>query len=131
MKKLNNEFFRFAIVGGVNTLNYYLIFLLLNNVFNFYYMVAHITGIFISMIISYFLNCYFTYGVKPTWRKFFQFPLTQLVNVTVSSSLVFVFVELFSLSSNIAPIAAMFITVPVTFLVTGKILKQNGAQHET
>ncbi|TSB44690.1 GtrA family protein [Alkalicoccobacillus porphyridii] len=131
MKRLNNEFTRFTVVGGVNTMNYYLVFLLLHNVFNLFYLVAHITAFLISMVISYYLNCYFTYGVKPTWKKFFQFPLTQLVNISVSSSLIFVFVEFFSLSSNIAPIAAMFITVPITFLVTGKILKQGGAQHES
>lgn len=131
MKRLNNEFTRFVVVGGVNTLNYYLVFLLFHNLFHFYYLAAHIIGFLISMVISYYLNCYFTYGVKPTWKKFFQFPLTQLVNVTVSSSLIFVFVEFFSLSSNLAPIAAIFVTVPITFLITGKILKQDGAHHET
>ena len=131
MKKLNNEFIRFAVVGGVNTINYYLVFLLLHNAFQLNYLVAHITAFLISMVVSYYLNCYFTYGVKPTWKKFFQFPLTQVVNVSVSSTLIFVFVEYFSISSNIAPIAAIFVTVPITFLITGKILKQDGAQHET
>nr|WP_317615981.1 GtrA family protein [Halobacillus halophilus] len=108
----------------MNTLNYYIVFLFLHNLLNFHYMAAHITGFLISFVISFFLNTYFTYKVKPTLKKFLQFPLTQVVNVGVSSILVFVLVDLLSLNSNIAPLIAVFFTVPVTFIVTSKILKQ-------
>ncbi|SFG16896.1 Putative flippase GtrA (transmembrane translocase of bactoprenol-linked glucose) [Halobacillus alkaliphilus] len=124
INSLNNELTRFILVGGMNTLNYYIVFLFLHNLLNFHYMVAHITGFLISFVISFFLNTYFTYKVKPTLKKFLQFPLTQVVNVGVSSLLVFVLVDLLSLNSNIAPLIAVFFTVPVTFIVTSKILKQ-------
>ena len=124
INSLNNELTRFILVGGMNTLNYYIVFLFLHNLLNFHYMIAHITGFLISFVISFFLNTYFTYKVKPTLKKFLQFPLTQVVNVGVSSILVFVLVDLLSLNSNIAPLIAVFFTVPVTFIVTSKILKQ-------
>ncbi|MGP4076754.1 GtrA family protein [Halobacillus sp. K22] len=124
INSFNNELTRFILVGGMNTLNYYIVFLFLHNLLNFHYMAAHITGFFISFVISFFLNTYFTYKVKPTLKKFLQFPLTQVVNVGVSSLLVFVLVDLLSLNSNIAPLIAVFFTVPVTFIVTSKILKQ-------
>lgn len=124
MNSLNNELTRFILVGGMNTLNYYIVFLILHNLLHFHYMVAHITGFLISFVISFFLNTYFTYRVKPTLKKFLQFPLTQVVNVGVSSLLVFILVDMLSLNSNIAPLIAVFFTVPVTFLVTSKILKQ-------
>ncbi|MFZ0369992.1 MAG: GtrA family protein [Halobacillus sp.] len=124
INSLNNELTRFILVGGMNTLNYYIVFLFLHNLLNFHYMIAHITGFLISFVISFFLNTYFTYKVKPTLKKFLQFPLTQVVNVGVSSILVFVLVDLLSLNSNVAPLIAVFFTVPVTFIVTSKILKQ-------
>ena len=34
------------------------------------YMVSHIAGFIVSFIISYYLNCYFVYKVKPTIEKF-------------------------------------------------------------
>lgn len=124
MKKINFEFIRFAIVGGINTGTYYIIYLALLHLAHFNYMAAHLTGFVISLVVSFFLNCYFTFKTKPTLTKFLQFPLTQLFNVAMSSVLIFVFVDIFSLSSTIAPIAALLITVPVTFVVTGKILKK-------
>ncbi|AKG04863.1 MULTISPECIES: GtrA family protein [Salimicrobium] len=124
MKKWNNEFTRFVLVGGLNTANYYIFYLLFYNVLEFYYLISHILAFFISMVISFFLNVYFTYGVKPTISKFLLFPFTQFVNMSVSSLLVFVFVDLFGWNGNIAPLAAVFFTVPITFVITGKILKR-------
>ncbi|ARI75334.1 GtrA family protein [Halobacillus mangrovi] len=124
IKSLNNELTRFILVGGINTLNYYFIFLLLHNLLRAHYMVAHITGFLVSFVISFYLNTYFTYRVKPTLKKFLQFPLTQVVNLSTSSFLVYALVEWFALNSNLAPIIAVFFTVPITFIVTSKILKQ-------
>jgi putative flippase GtrA len=124
MKLMNKEFIRFVLVGGINTANYYLLYLFLLHIGGMPYMVSHLISFLVSMTISFFLNVYFTYRVKPTLSKFLQFPLTQLVNIVVSSALVYVFIEVFHFNSSIAPIVAVFFTVPITFLVTGKILKK-------
>ncbi|MDY0410263.1 GtrA family protein [Virgibacillus soli] len=123
MRYIKPEFIKFAIVGCVNTVNYYGIYLLCLHVFHFHYFYAHIIGFILSMIGSFFLNVYFTYRVKPTWKKFLQFPLTQVVNTVVSTALLFILVEMAHISSSLAPIIAMFFTVPITFVVTGRILK--------
>lgn len=124
IKSFNNELTRFILVGGINTVNYYIVFLFFHNIIDTHYMVAHIIGFVVSFIISFYLNTYFTYRVKPTLKKFLQFPLTQVVNVSTSSILVFLLVEWVHLNSNLAPIIAVFFTVPITFIVTSKILKQ-------
>ncbi len=124
IKSLNNELTRFILVGGINTVNYYIVFLFLHNVIDLHYMVSHITGFLVSYVISFFLNTYFTYKVKPTLSKFLKFPLTQVVNISTSSLLSIVFVEGLRINSNVAPIIAVFFTVPITFIVTSKILKQ-------
>lgn len=123
LKRLNTEFTRFVFVGVVNTLSYYSIYLFLHNVLDWAYMLSHVTGFLISLNISFFLNTYVTYRVKPTLKKYLYFPLTQVVNMSVSTFLIFIFVEFLHINSNIAPFAAVIFTIPVTFVVSGKILK--------
>ena len=84
------EILKFIIVGGINTLNYYVVYLLLLKLLHIEYMISHITGFIVAFVISYYLNCYFVYRVKPTWRKFISFPITQLVNVSLQTVLLYV-----------------------------------------
>ncbi|MGI2327952.1 GtrA family protein [Planococcus sp. YIM B11945] len=121
--RFNTEFTRFVVVGVINTLTYYSIYLILHNVFSLPYLVSHIAGFLISLNVSFFLNCYVTYRIKPTLKKYLYFPLTQVVNMSVSTVLIFIFVEFFKLNSNLAPFAAVLFTVPITFIVSNKIMK--------
>lgn len=123
LKLLNTEFTRFLVVGVINTVSYYSIYLLLHNLFSFPYLLAHITGFLISLNVSFFLNTYITYKVKPTLKKYLFFPLTQVVNMSVSTILIFIFVEYLNFNSNIAPFVAVIFTVPITFIISSKIMK--------
>lgn len=123
MQFIHSEFFRFVLVGCVNTLTYYVLYLFFLEWIGFHYFAAHLIGFVLSLIVSFFLNSYYTYKVKPTLSKFIRYPLTQLANTAITSALLFLFVEVFRMNSAFAPIAALFFTVPLTFLMTGKILK--------
>ncbi|MFW2652172.1 flippase GtxA, partial [Staphylococcus aureus] len=109
------EILKFIIVGGINTLNYYVVYLLLLKLLHIEYMISHITGFLVAFVISYYLNCYFVYRVKPTWRKFISFPITQIVNVSLQTVLLYVFVSWLNLPAEIAPFAGLVITIPITF----------------
>ncbi|HDY9458774.1 TPA: flippase GtxA [Staphylococcus argenteus] len=119
------EILKFIIVGGINTLNYYVVYLLLLKLFRIEYMISHITGFIVAFVISYYLNCYFVYRVKPTWRKFISFPITQLVNVSLQTVLLYVFVSWLNLPAKIAPFAGLIITIPITFVLSKWILKDS------
>ncbi|ARR27100.1 TPA: flippase GtxA [Staphylococcus aureus] len=119
------EILKFIIVGGINTLNYYVVYLLLLKLFHIEYMISHITGFIVAFVISYYLNCYFVYRVKPTWRKFISFPITQLVNVSLQTVLLYVFVSWLNLPAEIAPFAGLIITIPITFVLSKWILKDS------
>lgn len=123
MSFINHEFVRFVIVGGLNTVTYYAVYSLCLHILQWHYFPAHLTGFAVSMVGSFFLNTFFTYQVKPTLEKFLKFPLTQLVNITTSAALLFLMVGIFQLNSSIAPIVAVLFTIPITFFVTGKVLK--------
>ncbi|WZK63800.1 flippase GtxA [Staphylococcus aureus] len=119
------EILKFFIVGGINTLNYYVVYLLLLKLLHIEYMISHITGFLVAFVISYYLNCYFVYRVKPTWRKFISFPITQIVNVSLQTVLLYVFVSWLNLPAEIAPFAGLVITIPITFVLSKWILKDS------
>ncbi len=119
------EILKFIIVGGINTLNYYVVYLLLLKLLHIEYMISHITGFIVAFVISYYLNCYFVYRVKPTWRKFISFPITQIVNVSLQTVLLYVFVSWLNLPVEIAPFAGLIITIPITFILSKWILKDS------
>ncbi|MDI0263655.1 flippase GtxA [Staphylococcus aureus] len=119
------EILKFIIVGDINTLNYYVVYLLLLKLLHIEYMISHITGFLVAFVISYYLNCYFVYRVKPTWRKFISFPITQIVNVSLQTVLLYVFVSWLNLPAEIAPFAGLVITIPITFVLSKWILKDS------
>ncbi|HCW7773723.1 TPA: flippase GtxA [Staphylococcus aureus] len=119
------EILKFIIVGGINTLNYYVVYLLLLKLLHIEYMISHITGFIVAFVISYYLNCYFVYRVKPTWRKFISFPITQIVNVSLQTVLLYVFISWLNLPAEIAPFAGLIITIPITFILSKWILKDS------
>lgn len=94
------EILKFIIVGGINTLNYYVVYLLLLKLLHIEYMISHITGFLVAFVISYYLNCYFVYRVKPTWRKFISFPITQIVNVSLQTVFIICFCILAKFASG-------------------------------
>lgn len=81
LKQMHYEIIKFAIVGGINTPDYYLMYLILLKLLHVHYMVGHITGFIVGFIISYYLDCYFAYGVKPALKEFLSLPLIQVVNM--------------------------------------------------
>lgn len=123
ISKTHYEIIKFVIVGGINTLDYYIIYLFLLKILGLNYLVSHISGFIVSFIISYYLNCYFVYKVTPTWRKFIQFPLTQVINMGTQTVLLYIFVQWFHVSSVIAPFVGLIITIPITFVLSKYILK--------
>ncbi|MDN6571546.1 MAG: GtrA family protein, partial [Staphylococcus equorum] len=123
LNKTHYEIIKFIIVGGINTLNYYIVYLILLKLIDLNYLVSHVSGFMVSFIISYYLNCHFVYKVKPTWRKFIQFPLTQVVNMGMQTLLLYIFVQWLHISSVIAPFAGLIITIPITFVLSKYILK--------
>lgn len=123
---LTAQFWRFVIVGFINTFNYYILYLLFFNIIQFHYLAAHITAFILSMIGSFYLNSYFTYRTKPTLKKFLKFPLTYVVNITVSTTAIFILVDLLRFDENLSPLIASVLAIPFTFIVSKVILTKEG-----
>ncbi|MFI8106313.1 GtrA family protein [Streptomyces sp. NPDC086023] len=120
MKDQLGQILRFGLVGGVNTGTFYGIYLLLHPWMPYF---AAYTGAFLlSMVGSFFMNTYFTYRTRPTWKKFLLFPLTQVTNYVVQSAGLFALVAWAGMDSKIAPLAAAVIAIPFTYLIAQRIL---------
>ena len=111
---------RFAIVGVINTVVYYASYLVLRAVLP--YLAAHLVAIVISMIGSFFLNCYWTFRTRLTLRRFALFPLINATNYLLTTVGVVVLVEWLDVDERIAPIIAAAAAIPVTFVLSRRIL---------
>lgn len=111
---------RFGAVGVVNTGVYYTLYLIFNAVMP--YLAAHLLAILLSMIGSFFLNCYWTFRTPPTWRKFLLFPLTNATNYVVTTLGMILLVSGCGVDDRIAPLIAAIAAIPVTFLLSRRIL---------
>nr|WP_265579850.1 GtrA family protein [Streptomyces spongiae] len=86
------------------------------------YLAAHVLAFALSMTGSFFLNARFTYRIRPTWRKFLLFPLSNATNFLVTTSGVYLIVDVLHASSRLAPLVASGAAVPVTFAVSRTIM---------
>jgi uncharacterized membrane protein YfhO/putative flippase GtrA len=118
------SFLRFGFVGVTNTIVFYMFYLIFLKL-NIFYLTSYTIAFIISMIGSYFMNCFFTFKTKPTLMKFIKFPLTVLANYIISSILIVILVSGFNIDKAIAAIFAAILPIPITYFVTRRVLKKS------
>ncbi len=124
IKFLNKDIFRFILTGGLNTFDYYLVYLILFQSIELNYLTSHITAFLTSAFISFFVTTKYTFKESISLKKFIMFPLTFLPNLLISTFFTIFLVNFDILSKTYASLIAMFLAIPVTFLVSKKIIKQ-------
>ncbi len=120
---------RFGLVGLVNTGTFYVLYLLLHPYLP--YFAAFTAAFLISMVGSFFMNTYFTYRTKPTWRKFLLFPLPNITNYLVQSGGVLALVQWLEVNDKIAPLLAAVVAIPITFVLSKLVLTSRDAEPAT
>ena len=111
---------KFGVVGVVNTGIYYGAYLLLR--LGMPYFAAHLLALAVAMVGSFFLNCYWTFRTRPTWRKFALFPLTNAANYLMITVGVVALVEWLHVDQRLAPLVAAVAAIPITFLLSRWVL---------
>ena len=114
------EWVRYAGVGVVNTASYYVIFRALHQFAP--YLVAHVMSFAVCIVISFFLNCAFTFHVSPTWRRFVRFPLSTLTTFIVMTVGVSVLVEGVGADPNVASLLSALAAVPLSYVISRLLL---------
>ncbi|MGW0970240.1 GtrA family protein [Streptomyces sp. NPDC002516] len=114
------QILRFILVGAVNTATFYGFYRLLLPWMP--YFGAYTIAFLLSMLGSFFMNTYFTYRTRPTWKKLLLFPLTNITNFVVQSAGLFALVHWMGLDKRYAPLVAAVVAIPVTYLLSRRIL---------
>ncbi|GAA4876384.1 GtrA family protein [Serinicoccus chungangensis] len=111
---------RFVLVGVANTAVYYLLYRLL--LLGMPYVAAHLLAWSGAVVFSFFANSLFTFGVRPTWRRFLAYPATTLVNLAFTTVGSVLLVEAVGMDERYATLVMGVAAVPVTFLLTRTVL---------
>jgi putative flippase GtrA len=108
------QFLRFLVTGGINTALTYVLYLLLLPLFG--YLVAYSVAYVIGIVLSYWLNSAFVFRQPMNWRSLVRFPLVYVVQYLLTGALLWLLVDMLGVDERIALLAAIAVTVPVTFL---------------
>ncbi|MBI5890611.1 MAG: GtrA family protein [Nitrosomonadales bacterium] len=122
MKNLHIEFPRFLLVGLTNTAFSYLLYLLLLRFMPYLY--AYSASYAAGVVLSYILNSCFVFRQALSLAKFLQFPVVYLIQYGLGVALLWLLVGQMSVSPELAMLAVVAATIPVTFLTSRFILKR-------
>lgn len=114
------QFIRFVGVGGINTIVTYLLYLALLPflAYEVAYSIIYIFGIGIA----YWLNLKYVFQEKGSRKKMILFPLIYLAQYIFGIFILYVAIDIFNVPKEIGPVIVVLISLPITFLVSKKLL---------
>ena len=112
----SSSFVRFLISGGINTICTYAAYLTLLRfvAYQVAYTIAYVFGI----VLAFLINRLFVFKTHRGWRSMVLFPFVYLAQYLASLAVLWVWVEHLHLWKEAAPLVAVLITVPLTFLLS-------------
>lgn len=121
MKFFNKEVNSFLIVGFVNTVLTYLIYLSILTFFTCE--VSYSISFVLGVILSYTLNTQFVFKESFKFSTFLLFPLVYVVQYMLGIALLNILVKIVGIQEMFAPLGVIVLSMPVTFFLTRFILK--------
>lgn len=115
-----HRFIHFLLAGAVNAIVTYLLYLLLLCILSYpiAYTATYIPGIFLS----YYLNARFVFKKDLSLSTALQYPIVYIFQYVSGMVLLYVFVELAHVTKVFAPVLIVFVTVPITYLLSRYII---------
>lgn len=121
MRKLK-QFVKFGIVGLLNTLISYLVYVILV-MFGVHYLIASLAGFFASVLNAYYWNSKYVFNFNPS--EHFAKPKALLKTVVsyagtglvLSNILLALWVEIMHIPEIAAPLINLIITIPLNFIL--------------
>lgn len=110
------SFARFLVSGGVNTLITYVLYLALLQVLP--YRLSYTISFVFGIALAYVINHYFVFQVRRHGARGLLFPFVYAVQYLVGLLVVHTWVALLHWHASLAPLAAIVVTLPVTFLLS-------------
>jgi putative flippase GtrA len=115
-----HEAARFLIAGGFNTALGYALYLL----FNLYvdYRAAYSISFACGVLVSYLLNSLYVFRVGLAWKRLALYPAVYVVQYLAGVLTIWLLVARLRVAEAYAPLAAIVVTLPLTFLVSRYLL---------
>ncbi|HCX64584.1 MAG TPA: hypothetical protein DHN33_05185, partial [Eubacteriaceae bacterium] len=123
MKLLKNDFIRFLMAGGVNTLIGYSVTLLLFYAVGLNYALAQILQFILCFPIAYTLQSRFAFRAAWSLKRMFLYPLSSVPNWIIQIATVVLAVEIFRIEEYIAYLISYVVAIPVMFFVVRGIVR--------
>lgn len=121
MRLLNTEATRFLLVGGINTVVGYVLYLVALQVLS--YRLAYTAAFVVGVVLSYALNTYFVFQMPWSWRRLMAFPMVYALQYVVGLVALAFLVERMGVPVVFAPLLVVIMTIPVTFLASRIVIK--------
>jgi putative flippase GtrA len=118
---------RFAISGGINTALTYSMYLLLLHYFpyNASYTMSYLAG----LAFAYLMNRFYVFKCHQGLKSLILLPLVYLVQYLINMLVIWLWITVIGFAVRLAPLAAMVITVPMTYILSKCIFRHAVLVH--
>ena len=120
MRSIDGSVVRFLIAGTINTAVSYAAYWALLGVVG--YRVAFTLAFVLGIVVSYCLNARFVFRQPLRLRAFAKFPLVYGAQYLLGLAIVSLCVEWLGLPAVIAPLLALVVTIPVTYVLSRAVI---------
>ena len=121
MRSFSGEALRFVLAGAFNTAATYVLYLAALQLLP--YRVAYTGAYAAGIVLSYALNTWLVFRVRWSWKRLMAYPLVYLLQYALGLLCLTLLVEYGWVSKELAPLAVIIITLPLTFLATRYLIK--------
>lgn len=121
---LEIKFFRFLLTGGLNTGLTYILYLVLLSFLPYMwsYSISYICGIVLAFVLSRF----FVFKEHQGLKSALLFPLVYVAQYALGVVVVWLWVKKLQLPEYLAPLAAIALSLPMTYVLTKLVFVKRG-----
>lgn len=116
------EFVRYLVVGAVNTVVTYALFVAAMHVMT--YLLAYSGAYAAGIAIGYALQSRFVFRVPIQWRTALRFPLAYVVQYVAGAALLWLLVDYLAIARGVAALIVVAATVPLGFALNRLALRE-------
>jgi len=121
IKQIFNKFrniILYGIIGSFSAIIDFIIFYTLVNILGVFYLVSNIISVSIGIVISFILNKNYNFKVRDRiLKRFFIFISIGLSGMLLSSTLLYLFVDILYFDKIISKISSIVLVVSIQFLL--------------
>jgi len=118
-KELFKQFFKFAIVGVINTLINLIVLYSLTELFNVYYIISAVFAFIVAVTNSFILNKIWTFKERigdDTIKKYIKFFIVSVIALLINLAILYSLTEFLHIYYMFSQIIAIVISLWVNFL---------------